>query len=671
MRTTPLKGAELEQVAVNIATALAVIHGAGVVHRDLKPSNVILSPTGARVIDFGIATARDMTMLTVEQIGTPEFMAPEAFDAAPPSPAMDVFAWGGVVLYAATRTPPFPSEPAALLPHRIRHEHPAHLHRLPEPLRSAVTAAMAKQPENRPTAEHLYRQLTGPVSTTIPQPHPSHDATSHRWVPDLTRPLNPPNLRARPPTPPNPHAPASTPPPRRRRTLIAGSVAAAVTILATAFALDAEHHTGKHTLTAAQHATAARTLATAATAQDTDPALAERLAVAAWHLNPATSANTLLSTTAGRLPPLSTAGHAGPITTAVITADGRTLATSSTDQTARLWDLTTPSDHPTILATLPHTAAVTAISLNPPATLAATTSKDNTLHLWNTHDRANPTPAGTYTLQNAGHPIAAIFTPTSTLTLTTSTGDLFTLDITDPAHLTTLATVHAHDDAATAQPIPNSNIIATASTDGTARLWDLTNPHTPQPLARITPTSNPTNLAVSPDGHTLATAGVDGTISLWNISHPTTPEPLTTLTTRRTGSLTDLTGLTDAATAAAFNQAGTLLATTDATGALHLWTLTDPHNPHPLATLNTHTAAIRDVTFTPDSSHILTAGDDSTARLWDLNPTSLYRRACTTANGQLTPAEWTRYLPHTPYQPPCPPTLSVTSPSVGEPSTPS
>ncbi|WP_157467545.1 serine/threonine-protein kinase [Frankia sp. QA3] len=674
VRTTPLKGAELEQVAVNIATALAVIHGAGVVHRDLKPSNVILSPTGARVIDFGIAIARDMTMLTVEQIGTPEFMAPEAFDAAPPSPAMDVFAWGGVVLYAATRTPPFPSEPAALLPHRIRHEHPAHLYRLPEPLRSTVTAAMAKQPENRPTAEQLYRLLTGTVPPTLPRP-PGPDGTG-RWVPDVTRPQNPAVL-TRPPTPPSPHAPANTPPPRRRRTLIAGSLAAAIAVLAaTAFTLGAEHHTGSGTLTAAQRTTAARTLAAAATAQDTDPALAERLAVAAWHLNPAASAsaNALLSTTAGRLPPLSTTGHAGPITTAVITADGRTLATSSKDHTARLWDLTTPGTHPTLLATLPHAAAVTAISINPPGTLAATTSDDNTLHLWNIRDRANPTPAGTYTLNGAGHPIAAVFTPTSTFALTTSTGDLFTLDITDPAHLTTLATVatvHAHDDAATAQPILNSNFIATASTDGTARLWDLTNPHTPQPLTHITPTSTPINLAISPDGHTLATAGVDGTISLWNISHPTTPEPLTTLTPtpRRTSSLTDLTGLTDAASAVAFNQAGTLLATADATGALHLWTLTDPHNPRPLATLKTHAGTIRDVTFTPDSTHILTAGDDSTARLWDLNPTSLYQRACTT--NQLTPVEWNRYLPHTTYQPPCPPTPGTTSPPAGEPSTPS
>ncbi|MCM3922243.1 serine/threonine protein kinase [Frankia sp. AiPs1] len=662
VRTTPLKGAELEQVAVNIATALAVIHGAGVVHRDLKPSNVLLSPSGARVIDFGIATAAGMTMLTLGQpIGTPEFMPPEAFDGAPPSPAGDIFAWGGVVLYAASRTPPFPYEPAALLPHRIRTDHPAHLHRLPEPLRGAVTAAMAKDPHQRPTADQLYRLLTGPASTANPRPHASPDDTG-RWVPDVTRPLNPAAHTARPPTPPSPPAHPGTPPRRRRRTLIAGSLAVAAVLAAAAFTLRAEQHAGRGTLTAAQRTTAGRTLAAAAQ-NTTDPALAERLAVAAWHLNPAASGDALLTTTAGRLPPLSTAGHAGPITTAAITADGRTLATSSKDQTARLWDLTTPGDHPALLATLPHAAAVTAISLNPPGTLAATTSEDDTLHLWNIRNPDEPTPAGTYTLRGAGHPIAAVFSPAGTvLSLTTSTGALLTYDVTDPTHLTILSsTVHAHNDETTAQAIPNSTTLATASADGTARLWDLTDPHTPKPLSRITLTAAPLNLAISPDGHTFAAANADGTISLWNIRNPAAPEPLTTLQLPKPNSASSadtLTTFTNAASAVTFNPTSTLLAAATTTGTLYLWNITDPHNPHNPHPLLTLTTMINELTFIHDGTRILTASDDSTARLWDLNPTSLYRRACTTTHDQLTPDEWTRYLSHVHYQRPCPATTS-------------
>ncbi|MGW2196524.1 serine/threonine-protein kinase [Streptosporangium sp. NPDC001682] len=89
----PLTGANLEALAVGIATALHAIHGAGVIHRDLKPSNVLLSPLGPRVIDFGIAQLVDHQSLTSQTImGTPAFMAPEQVRGEPLTPAIDVYA---------------------------------------------------------------------------------------------------------------------------------------------------------------------------------------------------------------------------------------------------------------------------------------------------------------------------------------------------------------------------------------------------------------------------------------------------------------------------------------------------------------------------------------------------------------------------------------------------
>jgi serine/threonine protein kinase len=75
----PLQPEMLDGLAIGLAEALTAIHAAGVIHRDLKPSNVLLTKTGPKVIDFGIAQALDATVVTRTGmvVGSPGFMAPE------------------------------------------------------------------------------------------------------------------------------------------------------------------------------------------------------------------------------------------------------------------------------------------------------------------------------------------------------------------------------------------------------------------------------------------------------------------------------------------------------------------------------------------------------------------------------------------------------------------
>ncbi|MEV4704196.1 protein kinase domain-containing protein [Actinoplanes sp. NPDC049316] len=156
----PLSGGNLYSVAVGVATALAAIHGAGVIHRDLKPGNVLFALGAPKVIDFGIARAFEATSRhtrTDQMVGTVAYMAPERFEADSArivGPAADVFAWGVVVAYAGTGRTPFGGDSAAATAGAILTQ-PPRLDGLPAPLRDLVAMTLEKDPARRPTAAEL------------------------------------------------------------------------------------------------------------------------------------------------------------------------------------------------------------------------------------------------------------------------------------------------------------------------------------------------------------------------------------------------------------------------------------------------------------------------------------------------------------------------------------
>ncbi|MFI6577977.1 serine/threonine-protein kinase [Nocardiopsis sp. NPDC050513] len=158
----PLVGGDLAAFAGGVAEALHAVHAAGVVHRDLKPGNVILAPDGPRVLDFGIARAADGTAITRTGalMGTPGWIAPELLRNRAPGPAADMFAWGGLVAYAATGRPPFGTGGADTVVHRTLSE-PPDLSGLPDWARPVVSAALDKDPARRPTAAQALREVGG------------------------------------------------------------------------------------------------------------------------------------------------------------------------------------------------------------------------------------------------------------------------------------------------------------------------------------------------------------------------------------------------------------------------------------------------------------------------------------------------------------------------------
>ena len=181
----PLEPELLRGLATGLAEALKAIHAAGVIHRDLKPSNVLLMSAGPKVIDFGIAQTMDATAVTRTgmMVGSPGYMAPEQVLGKAGQPA-DIFAWALVVAYAASGPPPFGTGPTDAITYRIVHDSPD-IAAVPAELLPLVRAALARDPNERPTAGELLRRLTGGIDAPLSDRQGASagmEARTHTWA---------------------------------------------------------------------------------------------------------------------------------------------------------------------------------------------------------------------------------------------------------------------------------------------------------------------------------------------------------------------------------------------------------------------------------------------------------------------------------------------------------
>ncbi|MEU4983344.1 protein kinase [Streptomyces sp. NPDC021969] len=156
----PLPAGALWLLLREAAKGLAAVHALDMVHRDLKPSNVMLTLEGLTLIDFGVARAAEQSRLTRTGmvVGTPAYMSPEqASGRRASSGAVDVFALGSVLAYAALGRPPFGDESGHAVLYRIVHEEPdlGPLRELDAELADVVASCLDKDHEGRPTAAEL------------------------------------------------------------------------------------------------------------------------------------------------------------------------------------------------------------------------------------------------------------------------------------------------------------------------------------------------------------------------------------------------------------------------------------------------------------------------------------------------------------------------------------
>lgn len=233
----PLTTAEVADLAKGLASALHVVHEAGVVHRDLKPGNILLAPPtlpgGRRTVklaDFGVAYLLDSTRVTSPGtvVGTAAYLSPEQVRGGPADRPGDIYALGLVLLEALTGERPYPQATGiGAVMARLIHS-PEIPERLPEEWRELLTRMTAMEPAVRPTALEVAQAAeTLPASTDVfGAGSASGDGESSR-APLLLAPTQPipatEAIAARTSYP----IPAPRPGRRRRATLI-GAAAAAV-----------------------------------------------------------------------------------------------------------------------------------------------------------------------------------------------------------------------------------------------------------------------------------------------------------------------------------------------------------------------------------------------------------------------------------------------------------
>jgi Tfp pilus assembly protein PilF/tRNA A-37 threonylcarbamoyl transferase component Bud32 len=174
IRRGPLPVSEALAIARDVAGALAMAHRRGIVHRDVKPENLMFDQDGVvKLMDFGLARAAQASRMTMtgSTLGTAAYMPPESVRGGAGAPG-DVFALGVMLHEMLAGELPFSGDSPLALLYTIANEDPKPLRAArpdaPEAVAELVNRMLVKDPEQRPDAMVVTRELAALTGAPLP-----------------------------------------------------------------------------------------------------------------------------------------------------------------------------------------------------------------------------------------------------------------------------------------------------------------------------------------------------------------------------------------------------------------------------------------------------------------------------------------------------------------------